>query len=419
MSGTAHRDAAVGSDTSTGSRTAVAPGADSGRLPLEGEIRRFGESVHAFFTGGRPASLTSPLFNVPARLVVGSYCYFEHLPWILREILAATTAAELGSAMRRVASRPNYVNLSSLMLGYFNGREQHRLRAGLAEDGVLPGEARADDDLVVGFWRDLGASYVGGSSFLPDENGFRLPILAPAAVHELVGLLGQGAPGGEARARRAMAVTELFTFIQNGESRVGVFHHGPYPLAGGDVLIVKELVGLRDRYLPWTPVALPPVDSMCRVMRLRDVETRIDLFGSLATTPSDHASLVVDEAYVTSDGGAVRPLTAAELEQTENAAADAQLDLYNQAIGWSAYDQVAYGADLYASLVLGFSRAAGLDLDRRVSDAFHATAARVVPDLVSGADPPLVLSHLATAGGAPYSQAVPPVLVEPAQAGSR
>ena len=34
--------------------------------------------------------------------------------------------------------------------------------------------------------------------------------------------------------RRAVATAELYTFIANGESRVGVFHYGPYPLPDGE-----------------------------------------------------------------------------------------------------------------------------------------------------------------------------------------
>ena len=380
----------------------------SAPLALEREIRRFGTSVRSFFTGGRPPTLTSPLFNVPARLVVGSYCYFEHLPWILREVTAAVPAGELASAMKHVATRPNYVSLSSLMLGYLNGREQLRLRAGLADDEVLGRERRADDELVVGFWREVGARYVDAPSFLPDENGYRLPILAPGEVDELLVLVGDGGPGAGVPVRRAMAVTELYTFILNGEARVGVFHHGPYPLPGGDVLVVKELVGLRDRSLPWAPRELPPVGSLCRAMRLRGVEVRIDLFGSLVTAPSDYAAHVVGEAYVTNDGGSLRPVTPQEIAETERRAADAQVAMYEEAIGWSPYDQIAYGADLYASLALGFARAAGLDLGRQVVDAFHETAVRVVPDLLSGADPLLVLGRLAAPDGEVYSQAVPP-----------
>ena len=377
-------------------------------LVLEQEIRRFGASVRAFFAGGRPAMLTSPLFNVPARLIVGAYCYFEHLPWILGEIRAATTANELASRMKHVGVRPNYVSLSSLMLGYFNGREHLRLRSGLSDGEVLPGEDRAEDELVVGFWSEVGSRYVEGASFLPEENGYRLPIMAPSAVEELLLLVADSDPDAGPIARRAMAVTELYTFILNGEARVGVFHHGPYPLPGGDVLVVKELVGLRDRSLPWAPRDLPPVDSMCRIMRLRDVEVRIDLFGSLVTTPSDHAGHVVGDAYVTNDVGTVRPLTSLEIAETARLAADAQVAMYEEAIGWSAHDQIAYGADLYASLVLGFARAVGVDIDRRVVDAFHATADRVVPDLLSGADPLLVLGRLAATDGEVYSQAVPP-----------
>jgi hypothetical protein len=227
---------------------------------LSDQIRRYGANVRDFFHAGERASLVSPIFNVPARLVTGSYCYFEHLPWLLREVTAALAPEELGRRMKNVAVRPNYVNLNALMLGYFNGREQLRLRGGLGADEVLEVEDRADDELVVDFWHRVGSVYVEGGSYLPSETGYRLPILPPERANELAGRTGPPDP----RVRRSMAVAELYTFILNGEARVGVFHHGPYPLEGGDVLVVKELVGLRDDFLLWELEERPSVDSLAR-----------------------------------------------------------------------------------------------------------------------------------------------------------
>jgi hypothetical protein len=377
-------------------------------LALADEIRRYGASVRDFFgAAGERRALYSPLFNVPLRLVVGSHCYAEHLPWLLREIAATAAPEELGARMKGLAVRPNYVTLNALMLGYFTGREQRRLLRGLGEDDVDPRERRADHETVVGFWRRVAGTYLEGERILPAETGYRLPVLPPDQVAELAGRLRDDHPERRRRVRRTLSVGELYTFILNGEARVGVFHHGPYPLPGGDLLVIKELVGLQDDFLPWRLQERPPVDALARAMRVRDVAVKIDLFGSLVADPLEYEDRVVAHAVLARDGEDLREADDRELAEVERTAGDAQLAMYEQAAAWSPEYQVAYGADLYAALVLSFARLAGLDLADRVRDAFRATAARVVPGLLSGDEPPLVLGRLGAADGELYAPAVP------------
>ena len=104
-------------------------------------IARYGAGTRDFFAAGHPPDLMSPLFNMPARLVVGSHCYFEHAPDLLRRAAAAVPADELGRRARTLGHRPNAVGVNSLMLGYLNGREQRRLLAGTAAGRAAAGGA--------------------------------------------------------------------------------------------------------------------------------------------------------------------------------------------------------------------------------------------------------------------------------------
>jgi hypothetical protein len=370
-------------------------------------IDRYGLDVRAFFLADRRAALISPLFNVPGRLVLGSHCYVDHAPWVLGRTLERTEPEELGRRMRGLCRRPNYVSLNALMLGYLNGREQRRLLAGLTPDEPLPGEAGADVGLVVEAWRRIGNAYAEDGALLPSERGPGLRVLDPDAAAAAAALARRSDAEARRRIGRAMAIVELYTFILNGEARVGAFHHGPYELGGGEALLVRELVGLDDRFLPWDLPARPPVPNVARVMRVRGLEARVDLFGSLVTDPVEYADRIVAEAVLTVEDGVPRRLPVDELEAVAEAAGTAQVAMYEQAVGWSAERQVAYGADLYASLIAGFPRLAGLDLDREIRERFAATAERVVPGLASGREPPLVLGRLGASDGRLYSTALP------------
>jgi hypothetical protein len=371
----------------------------SGAFSLAEQIRRYSFDLRDFFDGaGQRSSLISPLFNTPGRLVCGSHCYFEHLPGLVRQITGHADARELGERMKTVAHVPNFMTANAFMIGYFCGREQVRLLAGLGPDDPLESESVRDTETVVRFWRDIVDVYTE-DGLLPSESGHRVRILPPAAIDELAEALRD--PGQEERraVRRAMAVIELYTFILNGEARIGVFHHGPYPLAGGDVLVVKELVGLRQDFLPWRLDRRPAVDAVARVMRLRDVTIKIDAFGTGFWEPFEYEHGIVAEHLLAREGDLLRPLATDELVAAADAAADAQVAMYEQASRWDPVYQVGYGADMYASIADPMGRLAGLDLREEIRSRFHETAARVAEPLQTGEEPLLIISRLGEAGG--------------------
>jgi hypothetical protein len=376
---------------------------------LRALIARYGAGTRDFFRGGHPPDFMSPLFNLPARLIVGSHCYFEHGPAILRRAAAAVPPGELGRRAKALGHRPNAVGLNSSMLGYFNGREQRRLLAGLAPGEPLPEERYEDTETVVAFWCDFMEAYIEeDGALMTCEMGYRLPILSADGARAAADMTRPAGEGGRRSAvRRMMAVTQLYTFIQNGESRVGSYAHGPYPLEDGTVLLVKELVGLRDRFIDLGVEERPHLDNVVRLMRVRDVTARIDLYGSLSTEPFEVEDAVVADAVVTMEDGVPRPLGLDEVARLTESAGTAQVRAYERAVGWSTEYRIGYGADLYASLILTITAAAGLDLTDEVRARFHETAARVVPGLRDGEEKPLVLAHIGSDAPDVYSPALP------------
>jgi len=371
-------------------------------------IARYGAGTRDFFRAGHPPDLMSPLFNMPARLVVGSHCYFEHAPAILRRVAAAVPPAELGRRAKALGHRPNAVGINSLMLGYLNGREQRRLLAGLGPAEPLPEERYEDTETLVGFWRAFMEAYLeDDGGLMTCEIGYRLPVLSDADARAAAAATVPAEGGERTAVRRMMAVTQLYTFIQNGESRVGSYAHGPYPQDDGTTLLVKELVGLRDRFIDLGVDERPHLDTVVRLMRVRGVTARFDQFGSLSTEPFEIEDAIVADALVTVEDGGVRPLDAGEVERLTESAGTAQVRAYERAAAWSTDYRIGYGADLYASLLLTISAAAGLDLTDEVRARFRETAARVVPGLREGAERPLVLAHIGSDDPDVYSPVLP------------
>ncbi|MBZ5526862.1 MAG: hypothetical protein LAN71_03035 [Acidobacteriia bacterium] len=365
------------------------------------QLRVYGESVRHFFRSQQRSTMASPMFNLPGRLILGSYCYYEQLPALLAELERMTSAHAAGQGMRRIGARPNAIHLHSLMLGYFNGREQ----------AILRGTARPDDAEeiahVVEFWETAARASRADAQRLPDEAGWTMPSLAAEEAEALAGQL-RGIEDQEARRklRRMMATLELYTFILNGEARVGVFHHGPYRLANGDMLVVKELTGFRDNYYPWQRSLAPlPVDGVVRARRYRGLEARIVLMGSLTTEPRDEEQAIIAERVFALEGGKLRPLQAAESVALAAQAAEAQMKLYGIMMEWDERYRVEYGAELYGNLLRIFAEPCGrqAEFGAQVRKRFRDSVARHAEDLVSGAEPPLILQHIAKTEGPIYT----------------
>jgi hypothetical protein len=360
----------------------------------------YGDAVRTFFREQQRSSMVAPLFNLPGRMLLGAYCYYENLPQLLSWLLQYETPEAIGERMRRVGVRPDAISINSLMLGYLNGREQARLTGTAHVDNV---EKLA---LVLDFWARTSSSYRSDGQWLPDQADFTMPILSQHEVARLERLLRPvRSEAWTHKVRRMMAVLELFTFVQNGEARIGLFHHGPYPLDGGDVLVVKQLVGLRQSYYSWIDAQTEmPFFSVARVMRLRGVHIKIGMMGSMITEPRSYDEHVVAEAVLLCDASEGQELEEDTILSLTERGAEAQMTLYRAMAKWEERQRTAYGAELYGCILHSF---APLDrkeeFARRIRATFDETVTRHCDSLRTGATPPVVLDHIARTDGPIYA----------------
>lgn len=360
----------------------------------------YGESVRHFFRAQQRSAMVSPLFNLPGRLVLGSYCYYEQLVPLLDWLAERAAPEEIGRRMKRLCSRANAIHLNSLMLGYLNGREQLRLRGRLASDDAAAVARVAD------FWERASTAYRNDGLRLPDEADFSTPILARKDLEPLAAACGDGRRVTSPAMRRMLATLELYTFIQNGEARVGSFHHGPYRLPGGDVLLVKEHVGLGEDYYPWTrTVPQLPCAAVARVMRLHGVQAKIDMFGSLTAEPRLFDDRIDSDAVFQRIGNEMRPIRPEEIEAISSVAGDNQAEMYRRFLVWDDRERIRYGAELYGCILralaepIGCAEAFGQEIRKR----FEQTVDRYLDGLLEGSDKPIVLEHIAKTSGPIYT----------------
>jgi len=283
------------------------------------------------------ALLRSVLFDVPRRSSIGWYCYYDRAPDLLRELVALISPQEIGRRMRRLCSRPYYLQLSILMCSYFGARQQCVLD-NTREAGIpVGGEKLEDARFVIDFWHRVCRAYRSDGHALPDPVNGTQEILPQSDVRRLDAELTAFEPDNHQRLRRLAATLELYEFILHGEQRDGLFAHGPYAVGGGRQLVVQEFTDLQNDYLPWAKTeSSNPYPRLALVRRTQGLGARFDLFGGVLWDAPDLAACVEAEGLFTrADDGTITPLSLDETEQIESCAAAAQNELFLKAAAWS------------------------------------------------------------------------------------
>ncbi len=372
-------------------------------------IRLFGTSQKAFMRREQRAHLRSLLFDVPRRSSIGWHCIYAAGVPFLRRLAASLAPEDIGRRMKRLCSRPYYLQLSILMSSYLGARQQRLLDLGLSPGDADPEENLEEMAFLCDFWHRAACTYRNDGQPLPAEGGDTQPILPPREAAELAERLAPAQPESHKRLRRLAATLELYCFILHGEQRDGIFAHGPYELGDGTALVVLEFNDLQNEFLPWAQTAARlPLPHVAMVMRLKGVRTRFDLFGGVLFDPADIAPHVLAEGLFTrATDGSIAEVRAREMEAIRQAAAEAQNELYLKAATWPPRYKAEYGVHLFANHLQPFVRLASEispsiepgRVEEEIRSAFAAAAAGEIEGLLERSEPPSIWKFMATTEG--------------------
>lgn len=363
-------------------------------------VRQFGESQKAFMRSENRALLRSVLFDVPRRSSIGWYCIYDRAPDLLRRLVARISPEEIGRRMRRLCSRPYYLQLSILMCSYFGARQQLLLDGGLRAGQPFPGEKIEDARFVVDFWQRTCRAYRSDGLPLPDQVGGTQAILPRHDVEQLDARLAPVDTAVHQRLRRLAATLDLYVFILHGEQRDGLFAHGPYDVGRDRQLLVQEFTDLQNSYLPWAQTdARNPYPHLALVRRTKGLDPRFDLFGGVLWESPDLAPCVEAEGLFTrTDEDEIVPLSLDEVKRIESCAAAAQHELFLKAAEWSPRYKAEYGVHLFANHLYPFFELlpSSEDWGERIRAEFESAAGNVLDDLLAGEEVPSIWSFMAT-----------------------
>jgi hypothetical protein len=302
-------------------------------------------------------SLESKLIPVTAYIVVAALEAWYRHPEMVRAIDAAMPGEQIGAAARRPGCRVNAVHLWSIANIYLLGRKV--LGAfGLADDRLEP---TAD---VLDFWERVARAYRADGEAFAWDAGF---VLRPYGDDVLDVLIAGSAPVEDAdvraRIKRFNATVINYLFLLYFDTRVGTGDSGPYPLADGRVLLVRDFYQLAASDFSWSTVARDvPYRNLTAALVLDGVDVRVNDWGTTVTDPEDYLDRVVRFGLFTTDtpDGSLRPVPLDELERIVAAVRVAQSAHYRNVAAMTRDEKIACGAYVYFSFLRPFAEVAGV-----------------------------------------------------------
>jgi hypothetical protein len=362
-------------------------------------IKAFGDAHKAAVRAEKRGSAASPLFDLPRRSLLGWFLKGDITAGFMRDVTALMPPEEIGRRLRRLGSRPYYMQLFLLFQDVLGARQQRLLELGLREGEPYPGERLADLMLVADIWERMCRAYRTDGGLFPAADRSQ-QILDADALAQVDALLEPFDPETYAAGRRVLATLDAYAFLAHGEQRDGLFGHGPYPAGNGAVLFFKEVNDLQNTLLPWAQT--PSRNRYANVVfayECRDVEVICDFFGGLVTEPLDHTNRIERFVVLTNDGGVVRRVDPGEWAGIIEDASAATAEMYATVVGWDERMRTAYGSLLFANHLKPFADLVGIEANDRLAAAARVNDERYLDEVLAGPATPVSMAHWATATG--------------------
>ncbi len=356
---------------------------------------------------------------------VGNVHNFERMPTyhrLITERIGVDGIIELGSKARtEVGTKVNLVHTWCQVLPPSFGRGV-AVGLGLRPRGYnsegMRGCIEFGRRLYAGAWGD------GGSLFTP-ERGYRAPILEAEWIERFqADRIDFDDPEMTQRFQLFTASTEMFSFLQNVDCRLGLCDTGPYPLPGGGFVIVRDHF-INERLWPWMDGLADDLPyAVVEAMFFRDADElllRLLDIGTIFTEPGNYLQYLTGAAVYARDRwdtpiSDLRKLDWAEMDRIQKRCTEASNPLYATIAGWSQREKVLNGAMVYyTGMTAPIAREAGV-WDEIVRDHRHYEFDQITWDayeqLVVQGKAAAFVPKLFIAGGACAPVSPPPSLDE-------
>lgn len=301
-------------------------------------------------------SYRSQLIPVTPYILVACAEAFYRYPEMIRMIDAAMPAQEIARVGRRPGSEINTVHLWSLANFFLVGR-----KVVTAADPSLDSVEGAYT--VLDFWERAARAFRDDGTLQAWDSGGIVRPYDQVVVDTL--LSGCTVVDGDLRERvkRFNATLVNYLFLMWFDTRTGATDVGPYSVADGRCLIIRDYQRLGQSDFWWSDVAAGmPYHNLTAAFVLEDVHVRITDFGSSYTDPEDYLDHLVGFGLFTTDGddGALRPVPLDELDDLTEVARRVNEAHYRNIAAMSRDEMIRCGAYVYFTFLRPFAQVAGV-----------------------------------------------------------
>lgn len=323
---------------------------------------RFHGRISGAMTAQRTA-LESALIPVTAYILVACIEAYRRYPDMMKVIAAARPPAELGALGRRPGNQIDAVHLWSI------ANLPLVIRQALEPFGMID----RDDDLarlgtIFDFWAPAALAFRDDGEYQAYDAGLVVARYGADVIEELV---AGAAPVTDADTRRQIAKTNAlltsFLFLLYFDTRAGYQDSGPYSLADGRTVLVRDFNEFGVGYFPWSAevCAEVPHSNLTCAFVLDDVAVTANDWGTSTTDPVDYFSRLSAFGIYDSTGGGLSPIPLSQLGDIAATTKQAQSALYRLIAGMARREKIDAGAFVYFTFLRPFALAAGVadDLD--------------------------------------------------------
>jgi hypothetical protein len=322
-------------------------------------------------------ALESALIPVTAYILVsGVECYRRH-PEMMREIAAARPPEEIGAAGRRPGNQVDSVHLWSIANIYLVGRQV------LAPFGMVTPETDLEGTAtVLDFWKRAAAPWRADGHLQAWDAGSVVRPYDDSVVDEL--LAGSAPVTGDAtrgRIRKLNAALTSYLFLLYFDTRAGYQDTGPYELADGRVLLVRDFSEFGVGHFPWSAAVAAdlPYSNLTAAFVLDGVQLKVTDWGTSITQPDDYLSrLRAFGLFTPHPDGKLERVPLEGLDELAAAVKAAQRRCYRLIAGMDRNERIDAGAYVYFTFLRPFAEAAG------IADRLDWTVPRDSLDLYDG-----------------------------------
>ncbi len=302
-------------------------------------------------------SLESKLIPISAYILISAVeCYRRH-PEMVLAIDARMPAEEIGARARRPGNQVDSVHIWSQANIFLHGRNILSLLG-----KITPDHEPERCAIVLDFWKRAASAFRGDGHYQALDAGMTCTPYEADVVEQLDDECSVVDAHDWPSVKKLNATLTSYLFLLYFDTRSGMVDTGPYDLANGRVLLVRDFSKMGESDFWWSREIASglPYQNLTAAFVLDGVHVNVNDWGTSVTEPQNYLDHVERFGLFTTDGGDLKPVPFDEADAIRAATKTAQAKLYRHIAATTRRERIDAGAYVYFTFLRPFAEIAGI-----------------------------------------------------------